>query len=124
MKTCVRKIPLSPTITLQIFDTTRRYYEDYHLVRIEIECEVPLLEEYFNGPEQLAAARRILSDCAVYRRIIEKMGVPYAEIEPAREQLIESFVATALPYLADEKFPPKFIASELLKTEKRNRGFA
>jgi hypothetical protein len=124
MKTCVKKIDLSATATVTIFDTTRRYYEDYHLVRLEIECKVPLREDYFSGPEKMAEAHRILGDCAVYRRTIEKMGVPYAEIDQAREKLIDSFMANALPYLADEKFPRKFVLSELTKAEEKKRGFA
>jgi hypothetical protein len=106
-----------------IFDTTRRYYEDYHLVRLEIVCEVPLREEYFTGPEKMAEARRVLGDRAMYRRTVEKMGVPYAEIGQAREKLIDSFMVNALPYLSDEKFPRMFVLSELAKTEKK-RGFA
>ncbi len=124
MRTCVKKIDLSATATVMIFDTTRRYYEDYHLVRLEIECKVPLREEYFTLPEKLAEARRILGDCAVYRRTVEKMGVPYAEIDKAREKLINSFMANALPYLADEKFPRKFVMSELTRTVEKKRGFA
>ena len=25
-------------VDVLVYDTTRRYYEDYHLVRLEIEC--------------------------------------------------------------------------------------
>jgi hypothetical protein len=125
LKNCVRKIDLSNSLTVLVYDTTRRYYEDYHLVRLEIECEIALHEAFFEGPEGVAEARRILGDSVLYRRTVEKMGVPFVEIEAAREGIISSFVATAVPYLSHENFPRKFAQSELKKSsEKKIRSFA
>ena len=125
MKTCVRKIDLSNSLTVLVYDSTRRYYEDYHLVRLEMECEVAVNEGFFEGPEKYAEARKVVGDSVVYRRTIEKMGVPFLEIEAAREDVISSFVSTAVPYLSHEDFPRKFVQSELQKSsEKKMRSFA
>lgn len=125
MKTCVRKIELKNSLTLLVHDTTRRYYEDYHLVRLEIECEIAVNEAIFEGPGKLAEARRMLGNSVTYRRTVEKMGVPFIEIESARDAIISSFTDTAVPYLSHEDFPRKFVQSELKKSsEKKIRSFA
>jgi hypothetical protein len=119
MKTCVRKFELSNSLTVLVYDTTRRYYEDYHLVRLEIESEVAVQEDFFATPERLAEARGLLGDSVTYRRTVEKMGVPFVEIEKAREEMIASFVATALPYFGTTNFPRKFVLSELTKVSEK-----
>ncbi|MDD2337096.1 MAG: hypothetical protein PHD01_11020 [Geobacteraceae bacterium] len=125
MKTCVRKIELKNSLTLLVHDTTRRYYEDYHLVRLEIECEIAVDEAFFEGSGKLAEARRMLGDSVTYRRTVEKMGVPFVEIESARDDIISSFIATSVPYLSHEDFPRKFVQSELKKSSgKKIRSFA
>ncbi len=125
MKKCVKKIDLSNSLTVLVFDTTRRYYEDYHLVRLEIECEVAVSKDFFEEPGKFAEVRGVLGDSVLYRRTIEKMGVPFLEIEAAREEIISSFLSTSGPYLSDESFPRKFVQSELKKSsEKKIRSFA
>jgi len=115
LKTCVRKIDLSNSLIVQIYDATRRYYEDYHLVRLEIECDVAVQEEFFAGPEEFTRARGLFGESVRYQRTVEKMGVPFAEIASAREELIACFVSTALPYLASAIFPRKFVEAEVKK---------
>lgn len=123
MKNCVRKIELDNSLTVLIYDTTRRYYEDYHLVRLEVECEVPVKDEYFESVALQAEVREAFGGSVCYRRTLEKMGVPYAEIERAREDLINSFTATSVPYFGSNGFPRRFILSELTRlNEKKLRG--
>jgi hypothetical protein len=112
LKTCVRKIDLCNSLIVYFYDATRRYYEDYHLVRLEIACEVAVNEDFFEKPEEFADARRLLGETVRYRRTVEKMGVPFAEIEAAREDMISCYIATAIPYLSHENFPRKFVQSE------------
>jgi hypothetical protein len=50
------------------------------------------------------------SPVAVYRRVLEKMGVPSAEVENVKEQLIADFEHTSLPYLQSSSFPEKLAA--------------
>ncbi|MRR05995.1 MAG: hypothetical protein EG828_03485 [Deltaproteobacteria bacterium] len=119
MKTCVKKFELSNSLTVLVYDATRRYYEDYHLVRLEIVCEVAVREDFFATPERLAEARGLLGNSVTYRRTVEKMGVPFVEIEQAREVMIDSFVATALPYFERTNFPQKFVQSELTRVSEK-----
>ncbi|MGA7826306.1 MAG: hypothetical protein WCA04_01490 [Geobacteraceae bacterium] len=115
LKTCVRKIDLGNSLTVSMYDTTRRYYEDYHLVRLEIECDIAVQESYFESTEEFAKARALLGDSVRYLRTVEKMGVPFTGIDTAREELISCFIATALPYFSREDFPQKMVQSELHK---------
>ncbi|HOP41096.1 MAG TPA: hypothetical protein PLI53_08630 [Geobacteraceae bacterium] len=123
MKTCIRKIDLDNSLIVLIYDTTRCYYEDYHLVRLEIECEVPIKDEYFDSSDQRVEARKAFGASVFYRRTVEKMGVPYAEIEQARDNLVDSFMSTAIPYFGSHEFPRKLVLTELTKlVEKKRQG--
>lgn len=124
LKTCFRKIDLSNSLTVQVYDTTRRYYEDYHLVRLEIECEVAVKEEFFAEPETFARARILLGESVRYQRTVEKMGVPFAEIAAARDEMLACFSSTALPYISSEIFPRKFVLSEVQKVSDAMRRSA
>jgi hypothetical protein len=119
MYNCVRKLELPNGLTLFVSDATRRYYEDYHLVRLEIVCETPVLAEYFDTGELYAEARELLGESAVYRRLLEKMGVPFREIETARENLMKGFEGTALRYFSAEGFPRKMVLSEFAKAREK-----
>lgn len=111
----VTKFELSNGLEVVIHDATRRYYEDYHLVRLEIVCEAPILPGYFENSGLFTEARALLGDSAVYRRTLEKMGVPYHGIEDARAGLINGFESTTLPYFSVEDFPRRLVLSELTK---------
>jgi hypothetical protein len=119
LKTCLRKIELGNSLTVVICDTTRRYYEDYHLVRLEIECEIAVSERFFEEPEEFARARSLLGESVRYRRTVEKMGVPFDEIESTREEMVSCFASTALPYFATESFPRKFVLLEVQKVSEK-----
>lgn len=119
MDTCFRKFELSNGLTLFVYDTTRRYYEDYHLVRLEIVCETPVLAEYFDTGVLFSEARALLGESAVYRRLLEKMGVPYREIGVARESLVADFENNVLRYFSTEGFPRKLVLSEFAKAREQ-----
>ena len=119
MDTCFRKFELSNGLTLFVYDATRRYYEDYHLVRLEIVCETPVLAEYFDTDEQYSEARELLGESVVYRRLLEKMGVPYREIAVARESLVKGFENNALRYFSVEGFSRKLVLSEFAKAREK-----
>lgn len=115
MNSCIRRIELPNGLVITIFDTTRRYYEDYHLVRLEVVCETAVRSEYFESPDDFSAAVGVLGETAVYRKSVEKMGVPYDEIGQAREQLVHGIESNCRGYFARESFPRKLVLSELAK---------
>lgn len=119
MENFIREIPLANGLTVSFFQQTRRYFGDYHLVKLEIVCKVPLLADYFSNKGEFAAAGSLLGEEVLYRRCVEQMGVPSAEVELVLNRLTADFENTALPYVASPAFPRKLVAAELAKRGKR-----
>lgn len=119
MTDIIREIPLENGLLVRFCDHTRHYYGDFHLVKIEVVCEVPLRSDYLDDAGDLADALVLLGDPARYRRIMEQMGVPSTSIVSVRERLIENFISHSLPYLASSRFPARFLHSELQRARKK-----
>src|SRR4051794_20816991 len=51
MKKMIRAIPLANGLTVRFYDASRRYFGDYHQVRVEVSCEVLLTQDLFQNPE-------------------------------------------------------------------------
>jgi hypothetical protein len=112
-------ITLPNGLVFTVTDTTRRYYEDYHLVRLEVVCDVPLLPAYFSGDGEFAAAALLLGDGVRYCRILEKMGVPFSAIDAAREGLLQGFHESAQAYMATDAFPGSLVQVEYEKAREK-----
>lgn len=121
MNTCIKRIELSNGLVVTLYDETRRYYEDYHLVRLEMVCEATVLPEYFDCAADFSEAVGLLGESAAFRTTIEKMGVPYAEIGEARERLVEAVVNNCGDYFSRESFPCRLVMSELAKARGKRR---
>ncbi len=119
MDTLIKKIPLENGLFIFIYDHTFRYYGDFYHVKMEIVCEVPLRQEYFESEGDYAHARQILGENARYRRFVEQMGVPSTGIERVRELLTKNFVDHSLPYFSSANFPGKFVLSQYRKAKHR-----
>lgn len=122
MADLVREIPLANGLTVKFFSHTRRYYGDFHLVKLELFCEVPLSADYFADQSQFAEAVIILGDAVSYRRVLEKMGVPASEVGRVEEHIITNFREHSRAYFAAPAFPRKLVLAELAKAS-RKKGF-
>lgn len=110
-------------LTVQLSDGTRHYYGGYWHVAIEVRCVVPVEARLFDDPAACEGARQVLGDQQPFVRRLEKMAVRQDLLEQARQELLERFERTLLPFLSNEKFPSRFIASELeLRRKKTLRG--
>lgn len=121
MDSCIKHMELPNGLVITIYDATRRYYEDYHLVRLEMVCETAVRREYFDSSADFSDAVDVLGESAVFRKTIEKMGVPYAEIGQARQRLMEGIENNCRGYFAMESFPRKLVMSELAKARDKRR---
>lgn len=119
MDTLIKKISLENGLSILIYEHTFRYYGDFYRVKMEIVCEIPLGQAYFESEVELDHARKILGECATYRRFVEQMGVPSTGIERARELLIKNFADHSLPYFSSANFPRKFVMSQYRKAKHR-----
>jgi len=112
------QLKLDNGLEIIIRDLTRVYFGDYHLVRLEIVCRMG------KDSETDAAFGPTGDNPAEFRRIVEKMGVPSAEIEAARELLIQDFLSNSLAYLSAADFPAKLARSVSRQPKKIVRTFA
>jgi hypothetical protein len=117
-----REIPLENGLTVSFYHHTHRYFGDYHRIKVEIICEVPLLEEYFASREEFAEAKAALGDKAVFRRNMELMGISSADVEPTLEGVIDNFSSHSLAYLASPSFPRKMVLAELSGAGRKKRN--
>lgn len=108
-----REISLKNGLTVSFYHDTHRYFGDYHRIKVEIICEVPLLENYFSSPEEFAEASAFLGSKAVFRRKLELMGVSSAEVEQSLESVIANFSSHSQSYLSSSLFPRKLVLAEL-----------
>lgn len=111
--TDIRRILLPNSLHLSCRDESRRYFGDYHLVRVVVTLPVPLESRFFVDADEYRAAQRLLPDPVVYRRVAERMGVPSAEVEAVRATLVEGLLTHAGRYLGSPRFPMRFLQGEL-----------
>jgi hypothetical protein len=118
----VKEIPLENNLKVCFYNHNHRYFGDYHRVKVEITCEVPIMEEYFSTRAEFAEAISYLGRSAIFKRSVEQMGVSTDELEPCLERIIENFISHSLSYLASNEFPRKLIRRELANTVRKARG--
>lgn len=123
MKKLIREIPLENGLTVSFYDATRRYFGDYHQVRIEIRCDVPLTGDLFPSGEELQRALKLLGPTASYVKNIEHQGIPTEAVEETVEKVIRHFSEHSLGYFTGDAFPKKLVQSELTRLSNRSRSF-
>jgi len=115
------EIPLKNGLTLCFRHRSHRYFGDYHHIEVDVICEIPITEEHFTSHAEFVEARAVLGQKTLFRRRMEMMGVPSAEVERSVSRVIENFTGHSLPYLSSPSFPRKLINSELA-TARRQKG--
>jgi len=122
----IRRIVLPNSLHLVCRDDTRRYFGDYHLVRVLLSLSIPLEPRFFRDDDERRVARSLLPDPVVYCRSAERMGVPTADVEAVRTVLVDDLLLHAGKYLGSAQFPMRFIQAELTKVRSgkgRKRDF-
>lgn len=115
----IKEISLLNGLTVAFFNHTRQYFGDFHLVKMEIKCKIPVLSRYFEDQEAWAEARSLLGEEIVYRRMEEQMGVPSIEIRAVLDRLMANFLENSLPYFSSAPFPEKMVLAEINKIKKK-----
>ena len=123
MKKLIKEIPLANGLTVRFFDATRRYFGDYHQVRIQISCEVPLTPDLFEDGQAHLGAIKLLGATVCYVKDIEHQGVATLSIEGVVEKVIQQFIDHSLGYFNGEAFPKKLVQSELNRVNGRAKSF-
>ena len=123
MKKLIREVPLENGLTLRFFDATRRYFGDYHQVRIEISCEVPLSAEIFDDAAARESAVKVLGDRVQYLKQVEHQGVATDAVSGVVEDSIRHFLDHSLGYFRSPAFPKKLVNSELNRIKGKRKSF-
>jgi len=113
MKNLVRELQLSNGLTVRFFDATRRYFGDYHQVRVKISCEVSLTADLFDDAKAYEAAVKLLGPKVQYLKEVEHQGVPSLATADAVQLVIQQFIDHSLGYFQTQAFPKRFVQSEL-----------
>ncbi len=125
MEKLIRTENLGNGILVKFFDLSNRYYGDFHRVKIEVRCTLPLGPECFAGAaDPQAETRRVrglLGNNLFFTRSLEKMGVAGGDLEAVKQTLVDSFISSTFHYLASAEFAPRLVASELAKMKKVRR---
>ena len=97
----IHQITLANGLTVRFLNKTQRYFGDYHHVRLEANCDIPV-------PEMDGAARsyRYTSD-------IRRMGVPTADVPAVIDELISHYSNTTLTYMSSPTFPLRYMLSRM-----------
>ena len=123
MKTLVREIPLTNGLTVRFYDATRRYFGDYHQVRVTISFEVPLCADLFEDAATHESAVKLLGPQVNYVKEIEHQGVPTLATAETLEKVIQHFIDNSLAYFETEAFPKKFVHAELNKVRGKAKAY-
>ncbi len=75
---------LSATVT----DVSKHYYGGYWQVAIEVFCNVPVEDSFFNDSATAADARRILGGEVSFARRIEQMAVHQDDLEYSKKNCL------------------------------------
>lgn len=95
--TSFRSETLANGLSAAFFDQSNRYFGDYHRVRVEVRISVP-------HPDRAEPLVKVL--------ILERMGVPGAEVATVRRQLCDNFWDHASGYLGRPDYPARLLAAE------------
>ena len=123
MKNVIREIPLPNGLTVRFTDATRRYFGDYHQVRVEVSCEVPLSAPLFEDQAAFEAALKLLGARVCYLKQVEHQGVPTLGTADAVQKVIQQFIDHSLSYFGSEAFPRRFVQSELNRVRARANSY-
>src|SRR6266540_3773550 len=108
-------------LTVSFFSHNRHYYGDFHLVKLEIYCKIAVCIDYLGSEMACDEARALLGDGIEYRRYVQQMAVPTAEIKKTMTRLVNNFEQHSLSYFAAPEFPRKLIMAESKKSRLKSQ---
>lgn len=100
-------------LTLRFYDQTNRYFGDYHRVRIVVEIELGLDNRFLPDQDLLTAAIARFGEQLIIRKVLERMGVPGAQVEEVRAKLVVSYRHEIENYLCRPEVPLRLLRAEL-----------
>ncbi len=115
MAELLKSIKLENGLQVNFFDTSNRYFGDFHRVCIEVKAEISL--EKFNLAKEQQAGRE-LSGPLCFKNKLKRMGVPTADLDRVKQAMMEDFLQTTGKYLSRPNFPRQFLKAKLAEKPK------
>jgi hypothetical protein len=84
----------------RVTDQTVRYFGDYHHVRLVTTFSFDVDKEILPEGETLDGVQRLVGHTISFERVLSRMGVPTADLDTVKRQLIDNFLTTSVPYLS------------------------
>lgn len=100
-------------------DWTIRYFGDYHHVRLLLTFSFPLTESILPEGESLDQLSRLMGPTISFQRTLSRMGVPTANLESVKRDLLDHFSRTATPYIQHPDYLRQYLRRRL---DEKRRG--
>lgn len=114
----IEEIKLNNGLNLKIFDLSRAIAADTVKVEVFFQTNISLEESYFTNTEDYTLVKNTLGCELVYEHTLERSFVPKENEDSVRDDLINTFKANSLDYLAAGNFPQKTALSKLRDIKK------
>lgn len=106
-----KTVRLENDLTVEFFDSSNRYFGDFHRVCIEVQITIPLHGLRLSQDQAKAASK--LKSPLCFKRRLERMGVASAEVPAVTGLLVNSFLATCNSYLNTPDFAQRLLEKKL-----------
>ena len=114
----IEEMNLANGLNLKIFDLSRTIAAKTVKVEICLQTKISLEESYFTNTEDYVLVKNTLGAELVYEHTLERSFVPEENEDSVRDDLINTFKANSLDYLAAGNFPQKMALSKLKDIKK------
>ncbi len=115
-----KQFELETGLKVRLMDHSRNYYGDFWHVLLDVRCEIEVAQVAAVDLLKDVDTSSLAGKTLVYRRTLEKMGVPSEEVDAVREHLAANFARHSLPYLATPGFAERYVLAELRRRQKRS----
>jgi len=115
---------LANGLELFLVDQSNRYFGDYHRIHLTLYCDIPVTADWLcdaaDPSGEANQLTKLLGGTVRFEKVLERMGVPGAEVASTRQQLLDDFLATARTYLDAPDFPARLLRQRARQHHQRH----
>jgi hypothetical protein len=118
----IKTIPVSDTLTLNIFDASKKIAGDRWQVTMTARMAMTV-DDFFSdknpGDPPAADIKTALGDAVTWEIIKQRNFIDAKEKEAVLQQILDVFETLSVPYLSHPEFARKFILKQFFAQQKR-----
>jgi hypothetical protein len=115
----IEKIDLPNSLTVHVWDHSRRIAADTTQVALEFVVPVKVRGEFFDSSEDYELIKKVFGPEITFMYRKERTFVKNSERESVFWELLDDFKRDSLPYLGRPNFAARFVLSKLADIKKR-----